>query len=242
MTRAFAAIVLLLAPLLVFGDSAMPSTIGYYDQAQFQHYAEELAPSGVQILTDSFANGEISIPGVSVSSDIDFDGVNKSAGNGHFVFGGYEDFTEKYSVAVWTFSQPVYAFGGMWNLSSINAGLQISSGGGLYFMPDGIMPVTNTGQAWPGAQWSGFWGFISAVPVESVEISFGDDGVPGNFGQSYRFSDMEVASDVPEPANLGLWGLGILLIRLAPPIGRRLFETRQAQSRFVAAGFTLMKS
>jgi hypothetical protein len=225
LARPFTLLVVLFSPLFVFGESCIPSVTGYYNQGTFQRQATELAGPGMQFVFDSLENGKISTPGVSVSSDIDFDGVERGAGNGHFSPDGYEDLTEKYSVAVWSFSRPVYAFGGMWNLSSISAGLQIRADNALYFVPDEIVPQPVSRSGWPDKQWYGFWGFVSATPIESIEISFGDLGTPGSFGQSYCFSDMELLAEVPEPGPFALLGLSVILLGTGSMISRiRLSE------------------
>ncbi len=198
--KASAAALLSLLSVISFADPLPPSPAGYYNQAAFEQAAAHYAPGGGQLLTDNFADARINLPGVFVSSDIDFDGVDKGAGNGHFLPGAYTETTEKYSATVWTFSQPIYALGGDWNLGVVNTGLQIASQAGVYFMPD----TTE----------SGFWGFVSPVPIKSVEISVGDQGHPGNFAQAYTFSDLQVVTAVPEPATLGLWISGAALVLL----------------------------
>ncbi len=216
MLKALTASSLLLLPLLAFGNPFTPSTTGYYSQAQFVNAAMQAVPA-IEILTDNFTYGAPSLPGVSVSSDVTFDGYDKGAGQGRFVDGAYLDTTEKYSVTVWSFDQLVYAFGGDWDLGAINAGLEIEAGGIGYFIPDtSVTPLSSYGwnnrPAWPASDWSGFWGFVSTVPIYSVEIFSGDEGLSNSFAQSYKFTGMEIATAIPEPSTVSLFGLAAALI------------------------------
>ena len=145
-----------------------------------------------------------------VSSDIDFCGYDAGFGNGHLVSGVYTEFTQKYSLTVWHFDQPIYSFGGVWNLGAVNAGLEIDAGGQRYFLPDGLVPARSL-YSWNDS-WSGFWGFVSSVPVSEVVIRSGDEGWGNSFGQTYELSNLEVASAVPEPGSLLLAVLGIALV------------------------------
>jgi hypothetical protein len=187
--KAFFAIFLFLIPLLSPANPLQPLSTEYFSEAQFAQAA------GAQCLS-----------GITASSDIDFDGVDEGVGNGHFISGRWQSMTEKYSVDTWTFSQPVYAFGGTWNFDPVTTGLQIYSAAGLYFLPDGIVSS--------GRQWTGFWGFVSTVPIESVQISFGDEGHPGNFAQTYTFTNRELVTGAPEPASLPLFSLGAAFVLL----------------------------
>ncbi len=216
MSKTFTAALLFLLPLLSFGDPFSPSSTGYYNQAQFATAVAQVAP-GVQIVTSDFIAGSPGLPGVSVSSDINFDGYDKGAGEGHFASGAYLDTTEKYSVTVWTFSQPTYAFGGYWNLGAVNAGLEVDAGDARYFMPDGcIAPLSSYNWSdkpdWPATRWSGFWGFVSTVPIQSVEILSGDEGTNSSFEQNYTFTGMEIATAVPEPSTVKMLIFGSALI------------------------------
>ncbi|MDQ2842348.1 MAG: hypothetical protein M3Y72_15155 [Acidobacteriota bacterium] len=196
---------LLFVPILASAGPFMPSPSGYYSEAQFDAAVLGAAPSGV--LLSSVGDGTMP-PGLAVSSDIDFDGQQAGAGNGRFASGVYSETTSKYSVTTWTFTQPVYAFGGEWNLGLVNAGLEIDADDEHYFMPDGfVRPLYsyawNAQPAWPASAWSGFWGFVSTVPIEQVEIRSGDEGTSSSFAQSYRLSSVEIATAVPEPGSLG---------------------------------------
>ncbi len=211
-------LILSVLPVLCAADPlSVPSATGYYTESAFTQAVAQYAPTGTATLTDSFNGGQSGAAGFSVTSAVDFDG-DQSAGTGHFAAGAYSETTEKYSETVWSFNQPIYAFGGTWNLPSINAGLQVIAGGQVYFMPDGIVqPWSSYGQnspQLPAAGWSGFWGFVSSAPVTEVIVSSGDEGFPGSFGQSYAFSDMKTACLIPEPSCLWLVGAGGLLVLL----------------------------
>jgi hypothetical protein len=214
-SKLFAALFIL--PAFCLADPVIaPSASGYYSQGAFEQAIAEYAPAGSSLTLDGFAGGQIQESGVSVSSDINYDGYHVGAGNGHFVPGAYQDVTQKYSTTVWTFSQPVYAFGGAWNLGPVNAGLQVEANGTVYFMPDGaVQPLSSyrTGSApeWPSQTWSGFWGFVSSVPIDTISISFGDEGFAGSYAQNYSFSNMETVSAAPEPSALVLIVSGLLI-------------------------------
>ncbi len=202
----------------VAGPVSLPASGGYYNQAAFAAAIQEFAP-GSTVYVDSFANGQIHEAGVSVSSDIDYNGYAVGAGNGQLIAGSYQETTGKYSTTVWTFSQPIYAFGGNWTMQSINAGLEVDSGNAVYFMPDGVVkPLSSYGfnspPQWPAQGWSGFWGFVSETPINEVSISFGDEGFGGSYGQTYSFTNMETASVMaaaPEPSGIMLTAAGTLI-------------------------------
>ncbi len=201
MLKLVPAFLLLLFHACLFADPLPPVAGAYYDQTQFE---SAVAPLG-QLSIDNFDQGQIHLSGVSVSSDVPYDGVGVTAGNGHFISGAYAETTSKYSVTTWTFRDPVYAFGGLWNLGPVNAGLQIVSSGGVYFLPDGIVPLASSDPR----NWSGFWGFVSYTPIDSVSISAGDEGMPGHFGQSYSLTNMELVTTTPEPSSILLLALGL---------------------------------
>ncbi|HEY7211486.1 MAG TPA: PEP-CTERM sorting domain-containing protein [Bryobacteraceae bacterium] len=192
----------------------------FYDQAAFTN-----AIGNRTVLSDSFANEMSNIPGVSVSSDIIFNGVHPGDGNGHFAPGMYVDATAHYTVTTWTFSTPIYAFGGDWNMSPVDAGLTVgafdSQGSNIatYNMPDGVVPPWSSypnPPSWPQQSFSGFWGFISSRQVSQVRIVFGDEGTPNDYSQSYEFTNLQIteaaAAATPEPQSIALllMGTGIL--------------------------------
>ncbi len=201
MLKLVAAFLLLSFHACVFADPLQPAASVYYDQAQFESAA---APLG-QLSMDNFDQGQIHLSGVSVSSDVPYDGQGVGEGNGHLLSGAYAETTSKYSVTTWTFRDPVYAFGGLWNLGPVNAGLQIVPSGGVYFLPDGMTPRASSDPA----NWSGFWGFVSDTPIDSVSISTGDEGMPNHFGQSYSLTNLELVTPTPEPSSLLLLALGL---------------------------------
>jgi hypothetical protein len=203
--RFFATVTLFALSLPAF---AGPVSGSYYSQAAFQQAVAALGRP-VQVAMDDFSSAQVTLPGVSVSSSINFDGYNFGSGAGHFVAGAYSDTTAKYTETVWHFTQPTFAFAGLWNLGRVNAGLEVDAGGHQYFLPDGLVSANS----WysPQTQWSGFWGFVSTVPVDTVIIRSGDESL-FNGGQSYQLSNLEVGAIMPEPGGvaLGLLGLGLI--------------------------------
>ncbi|HLH04209.1 MAG TPA: hypothetical protein VKX25_15695 [Bryobacteraceae bacterium] len=187
---------------------AGPVSGSYYSQAAFQQAIAALGRP-VQVAMDDFSSAQVTLPGVSVSSDINFDGYSLGSGNGHFAAGAYTDSTGKYTETVWHFTQPTYAFAGLWNLGNVNAGLEVDAGGHQYFLPDGLVAANSLYS--PQNQWSGFWGFVLTVPVDTVIIRSGDESL-FNGGQSYQLSNLEVGAIMPEPGSVALGLVGLMLI------------------------------
>jgi hypothetical protein len=191
----------LFSPL--FADSL---AVEYYDQAAWEN-----AVAGIgTLLKDNFNTNSVSLPGVSVASYIGYNGL--FAGSGHFNEGAWVDSVPKYGYTVWTFSQPVYAFGADF-LMDVQDGLEFFSGLNLS-MPNAIAPYLNNAQ---GREFNGFYGFISPTPITSLMLSGGSDGPPcACYGQSYTMDNLEIATTpvdatVPEPALLLPFG-GLLLV------------------------------
>jgi hypothetical protein len=216
-----AALIVVFAAVRCYAD---PIASGYYDQATFRQALKSLERP-LQTQNDDFADGTLHIQAALVSSDIDFYGYDQNAGNGHLVAGAYTEYTQKYSLTVWHFAQPVYSFGGIWNLGAVNAGLEIDAGGQHYFLPDGLVPARSL-YSWNDS-WSGFWGFVSSVPVNDVIIRSGDEGWADSFGQTYELSGLEVSTATPEPGGLLLAVLGIGLM-IWPPGANWLCRRRSA--------------
>lgn len=192
----------LFSPL--FADS-----VAYYDQAAW----ESSLANGSTLLKDNFNNNAVSLAGVSVASYIGYNGLY--AGAGQFSGGAWIDSIPKYGYTVWTFSQPVYAFGADFQMD-VQDGLEFFSGLNLS-MPNAPAPNADNVQA---QQFNGFYGFTSTAPITSLMISWGSDGAPcACYGQSYTMDNLEISTTpvnaaVPEPALLLPIG-GLVLVAMA---------------------------
>lgn len=191
----------LFSPL--FADSV---AVEYYDQAAW----ERAAGSGGALSKDNFNTNSLSLPGVSVASYIGYNGLY--AGAGQFSGGAWVDSIPKYGYTVWTFSQPIYAFGADFQMDVQN-GLEFFSGLNLS-MPNAPALYADNVQA---RQFNGFYGFTSTAPITSLMISWGSDGAAcACYGQSYTMDNLEisttpVAAAVPEPALFLPFG-GLVLV------------------------------
>ncbi len=190
----------LFSPLLA--DSL---AVEYYDQAAWQNAAGDGT-----LLKDNFNTDSVSLAGVSVASYVGYNGL--SAGGGHFSGGAWVDSVPKYGYTVWTFSQPVYAFGADFQMD-VQDGLEFFSGLNLS-MPNAIAPYVDNAQ---GREFNGFYGFISTTPITTLMLSGGTDGPPcACYGQSYTMDNLEISATpvnatVPEPEMLLPFG-GLMLV------------------------------
>jgi hypothetical protein len=187
----------------LFADSM---AFEYYDQAAW----ENAVAGGGTLLKEDFNTNSVSLAGVSVASYISYNGLY--AGTGHFSGGAWVDSIPKYGYTVWTFSQPIYAFGADFQMDVEN-GLEFFSGLNLS-MPNATSAYANTTQ---GREFDGFYGFISTAPITSLMISWGSDGPSCPcYGQSYTMDNLEISTTpvdaaVPEPAMLLPIG-GLMLV------------------------------
>lgn len=183
-----------------------PVTAEYYDQTTWEHAA---ASSG-SLLKDNFDTNSVSIAGVSVASYVSYNGLY--AGTGQFNIGAWVDSIPKYGYTVWTFSQPIYAFGADFTMS-VQDGLEFFSGLNLA-MPNALLPYTDgTGTR----NFAGFYGFISATPLTELTLSWGTDGPPcACYGQAYTMDNLEISTTAPAdpavPEPYGLLPLGALAV------------------------------
>ena len=180
----------------------------YYDHAAW----ESAVANGGMLLKDDFSNNSVSLAGVSVGSYVSYNGLY--AGAGQFSGGEWTDSIPKYGYTVWTFSQPIYAFGADFQMN-VEDGLEFFSGLNLS-MPNALTPYADNVQ---GREFDGFYGFISTAPITSLMISWGSNGPPcACYGQSYTMDNLEISTApidaaVPEPTPLlPLGGLMLVLV------------------------------
>jgi hypothetical protein len=187
----------------------------YYDRA-----AWESAAAGGSLLKDNFNSNSVSLSGVSVASYVGYNGLY--SGSGQFAGGAWVDSVPKYGYTVWTFSQPIYAFGADFQMNVLD-GLEFFSGLNLT-MPNAVLPYVNNGQT---REFGGFYGFISTTPLTSLTLSWGTDGPPcACYGQAYTMDNLEISTTPvdaasPEPSGLLPVG-GLVLVLLAGWKGSRL--------------------
>jgi hypothetical protein len=131
---------------------------------------------------------------VSVDSQFSAPGYAATSTLGHVANGVWTDEISKYGSTTFNFSDPIYGFGGDFD---------ISGGNGLYIAGVGDVGVGASG-------YNGFIGVIESAPMDSIFISWGDGGVDC-FSNSYKLSNFHVATlPTPEP-NFG-YAVGGLLV------------------------------
>jgi hypothetical protein len=127
--------------------------------------------------------------GVGVNLDVFNDRVTPNNGTTCTLAGGCN--------TVWTFVQPIYAWGGFFDLDPGGAGTGIDVFAGGFGV--GVGPsIVNTTTA--------FWGFVSDTPFTTVAL-FADG--QGGVQETYKLDDM-VYAPVPEPGTLLLLGSGLV--------------------------------
>ncbi|HEY7307158.1 MAG TPA: hypothetical protein VH601_23745 [Bryobacteraceae bacterium] len=210
-----AADAILMRKILVFAVGACSLCVPLFANSvtgeYYDHAAWESAVAGGSLLKDNFDSNSVSLSGVAVASYISYNGLY--SGPGQFSGGVWTDSIPKYGYTVWTFSQPIYAFGADFQMDVLD-GLEFFSGLNLS-MPNAVLPYVNNGQT---REFAGFYGFISSSPLTSLTISWGTDGPPcACYGQSYTMDNLEISTApvdavAPEPSGLLLLGgLGLLL-------------------------------
>ena len=115
------------------------------------------------LLTDGFNNNQINVSGLSVVSEIDFQGF-RSPGTGHFANNAWVDFTPKYETTTWTYiasDKEMFGWGANFNMPNVESGLEVN---GSLFMP--YLPGPPPFQGYP--PFDSFWGFTSPTPHSTV--------------------------------------------------------------------------
>ncbi len=155
--------------------------------------------------TTAAGNG-LSISAVSGYSPL---GVANNALLGQAANGVWNDTISKYGTTTFNFSEPIYSFGGDFDITGSN-GLEIFSGGSSFSSPVGI--------------YDGFIGVISSQPLNSIMITWGQNGGCNQcLGNSYTLSDFQVATDpvqTPEPSFKYAFA-GLLLLAISIAVWRR---------------------
>ncbi len=166
---------------------AQASMVQYTDRSEW----EAALPAGIGFEEELFDDAVLN-PGVSVFSM-----------EGGAISGGlFNDRVSEYGGiaaldTAWYFTSPVYGFGGYWDLGT-TSGLRIIGHG-----TSGI--DINIVHDIPGSYAGGFWGFVSAAPLSTIQIIIaGSDATV-----SYTLDNLVYGVQVPEPASIALMGLGL---------------------------------
>jgi len=161
---------------LITVNHAQAYMVQYTDRSEW----EAALPTGVGVEEERFDDTVLN-PGVTVFSMA-----------GETISGGvFNDSVTEFGGIVtldtfWSFNFPVYGFGGDWNLGG----------------PTGLRIV---GHDIPGTYTGGFWGFVSATPLSTVQIIIaGSDATV-----SYTLDNLVYGVQVPEPASIALMSLGL---------------------------------
>jgi hypothetical protein len=203
------------------GQVLCASTVVYFDQSQWQ---AATSPTTVSFASAGWTSTFASSPNydslTSVSSTITAVsgysplGVANNALLGHVSQGVWTDTISKYGSTTFNFADPIYGFGGIFDISGSN-GLDIVPGLGPSF-------------ATPNGTYDGFVGFVSSQPLDSVLITWGQNGSCQQcFGNSYTLSDFQVQNDpvgTPEP-NFKYAFAGLLLLAVCFGVRRHSQRT-----------------
>jgi hypothetical protein len=187
----------------LFAATLPADTVIYYNQAQWQ---SAMSAQGALPLTDvSFASSDWTTSfqssrsfdsltsqsitaGISAVAGYNPLGVANNALLGHATNGVWSDTISKYGSTTFNFSDPIYGFGGDFDIAGSN-GLEILAGGSPFATPSGV--------------YDGFIGVVSDQPLSSIQITWGQNGGCYQcFGNSYTLGDFQVATDpvqTPEP-------------------------------------------
>jgi len=208
--------------------SLRADTVIYYSQAQWQ--AGMSAQDTLPLTNISFASSDwtssfqasrsfdaltsqsntAASDGMSITAVAGYNplGVANNALLGQAINGAWSDTISKYGTTTFNFSDPIYGFGGDFDISGSN-GLEIFAGGSPLTTPNGL--------------YDGFIGVISNQPLSSIMITWGQNGSCYQcFGNSYTLSDFQVATDpvqIPEPsfkyalAGLLVFAAGFTILR-----------------------------
>jgi hypothetical protein len=125
---------------------------------------------------------------VSIVSGYGAPGYVDNSTLGHVSNGMFVDNISKYGSTTFNFGDNIYGFGGYFNIAGSN---------GLYLGPTGYLTTPITGS---NPSYSGFIGIVSSDPVDSLFVSWGDNGSYDCYSNSYTLSDFQVDTlPTPEP-------------------------------------------
>lgn len=166
----------------------------YTDRSEW----EAALPTGIGF-EEEFFDDTVLNPGVSVFSMEDGTISGGLFNDRVSEYGGFAVFD-----TFWSFTSPIYGFGGYWDLGTTE-GIRIIGHGSSGSYPDignYDIPGTYSGQ---------FWGFISPVPLSIVQIIIAGD----NATVSYTLDNLVYSVQIPEPTSIALMGLGLAGLRFS---------------------------
>jgi hypothetical protein len=181
------------------------SVMTYSDYGNWAISAAE--QPNVNIVSETFANNQVQTPELSITTLSGMGGAS-DPGNGVIANNSWTDCVGKdacnslaYDVTIFSFSKPVYALAGDWDMPA-GSGLEIYTG-----TPSPVSPNQYEDQGHlAGSAFSGFFGFVSDTPFDSVVFA------SSTGQQSFTLSDLSIGIDpppslaAPEPSTLALLG------------------------------------
>jgi hypothetical protein len=189
----------------VLADVSTPSAVW----ADVLIYTDASAwSSHVGSITEEDFGSSTLTAGLSVSSP------NGQINNGHWsdtliaVSNEFNNFSPL-TTTTWTFSSPIYAFGGLWDLTPAGPGT------GIAFMINGTILVPGEVDRFSTG---GFFGFISDTAITSVEEIPGTQGQPDAISEKYYLSALRFGASVnavPEPSTWAMMILGFSALGFA---------------------------
>lgn len=185
----------------MFAGLLPATTVVYYNQAQWQSAMGTVPLTGISFVSSDWTSSfqasrsfdsltsQYAAGGISAVAGYDPLGVANNALLGHAANGVWSDTLSKYGTTTFNFSDPIYGFGGDFDITGSN-GLEILAGGSSLATPNGV--------------YDGFIGVVSDQPLSSILITWGQNGSCYQcFGNSYTLSDFQVAPEpvqTPEPS------------------------------------------
>lgn len=170
----------------------------------YNDYGAWAAAVGGTIVQEDFTGAGLTAPGLTVTTDngqITHTSVTfTDAWRDQVVPGG--------ATTTWSFSSPIFAFGGFWDLQSVSVG---GPGTGIDLYLNGTTNVASIDNSLAGT----FFGFVSDTPFTSVQERAGQIVASA---ETYEVSPIVFAGAVPEPSTwamliLGFAGIGFMAYR-----------------------------
>jgi hypothetical protein len=180
----------ILGLILSFSTIANAGLIYFDNQAEWE--AAVLAAS-----TETFDDA-ILLPGLTINSS----SPSFSIGSGKM----YDRLTPTGQSTVFSFDSSIQAFGGLWDLAGpggVGLGILVTLSNGDILSQEISNSITG-----------GFWGFISTISFNSIDLATGSQG---GLAESYEVDSIyyasslaSVAATIPEPSTITIFGLALI--------------------------------